>query len=96
MGAIGGQVDFMHAAATHAGGLSIIAMPAGLGSSGRSRITDKLSGPLVTTTRTDVDLVITEYGVADLRGINNDARARALIKIASPEHRDWLSSTWKA
>ena len=71
-------------------------MPAGLGSSGRSRITDKLSGPLVTTPRTDVDLVITEYGIADLRGKNNDARARALIKIALPECRDRLLASWKS
>lgn len=94
LGAIGGQVDFMHAAATHADGLSIIAMPASLGKSGRSRITDKLAGPLVTTARTDVDLVITEHGIADLRGKTNDARARALIGIAMPEHRDRLMASW--
>ena len=94
LGAIGGQVDFMHAASNHAAGLSIIAMPAGLGNSRRSRITDKLSGPLVTTPRTDVDLVITEFGVADLRGKNNDARAKALIEIALPEYRDQLLLSW--
>jgi len=53
-----------------------------------------LGGPLVTTTRSDVDLVVTEYGIADLRGKNNDARARALIKIALPEHRDRLMASW--
>ena len=94
LGAIGGQVDFMHAASAHVRGLSIIAMPAGLGNSDRSRITDKLAGPLVTTTRSDVDLVVTEYGIADLRGKSNDARARALIKIALPEHRDRLMASW--
>jgi len=94
LGAIGGQVDFMHAASTHSDGLSIIAMPASLGKSGRGRITDKLSGPLVTTARADVDLVITEFGIADLRGKTMGGRARALIDIASPEHRDRLVASW--
>ena len=94
LGAIGGQVDFMHAASTHSDGLSIIAMPATLGKSGRGRITDKLAGPLVTTARADVDLVITEFGIADLRGKTANERARALIDIASPEHRDRLLASW--
>ena len=95
LGAIGGQIDFMHAASTHQGGLSIIAMPASLGKSGRGRITDKLAGPLVTTARADVDLVITEFGIADLRGKTLDGRAHALIGVALPEHRDRLLASWK-
>ena len=85
----------MHAASTHQGGLSIIAMPASLGKSGRGRITDKLAGPLVTTARADVDLVITEFGIADLRGKTLDGRAHALIGVALPEHRDRLLASWK-
>jgi acyl-CoA hydrolase len=92
LGAIGGQVDFMHAATTAANGISLIAMPASLGKSGGSRIAAKLGGPFVTTARTDVDMVITEYGIADLRGKTLVARARSIIDIALPEHRNELSS----
>jgi len=91
LGAIGGQVDYMHAANTAPNGLSIIAMPASMGKSGGSRITPKLNGPFVTTCRTDVDLVVTEFGVADLRGKNVARRAEALIAIASPDHQDELA-----
>lgn len=92
LGTIGGQVDYMHAAATNARGLSIIALPSTLGKSGASRITDRLGGPLVTTTRGDVDVVVTEHGVADLRGKFLEQRARALIDVAAPEHRERLAA----
>jgi len=95
VGAIGGQVDYMHAAATAPGGLAIIAMPAQLGDTGRSRITDTLGGPFVTTARTDVDLVVTEHGIADLRGKTLDERAAALIGIAMLEHQDRLVAAWR-
>jgi len=91
LGAIGGQVDFMHAATTAARGLSIIAMPATTSRSTTSRITDQLSGPFVTTCRTDVDMVVTEFGLADLRGKTLEQRARSLINIAAPDHRDRLA-----
>ncbi len=90
LGAIGGQVDYMHAATTAADGLSIVAMPATTGHSGGSRIVPRLGGPFVTTCRTDVDLVVTEFGVADLRGKTVAERAQALIAIALPEHQDML------
>ncbi|MGO1121079.1 acetyl-CoA hydrolase/transferase family protein [Rhodovibrionaceae bacterium A322] len=90
LGAIGGQVDFMHAATTASQGLSIIALPASQGKSGRSRIVSQLSGPFVTTCRADVDLVVTEHGVADLRGKTLDARASSLINIAPPDQREAL------
>ena len=92
LGAIGGQVDFMHAATTSARGISMIAVPASLGKSGASRITAKLSGPIITTCRTDVDMVVTEYGIADLRGKTLEERARSLIEIALPGHRDQLAA----
>lgn len=90
LGTIGGQVDFMHAASTSNNGLSIIAMPATTGNSGKSRICAEMNGPLITTARADVDAVITEYGVADLRGKTVRERANSLIEIAAPEHRDTL------
>jgi acyl-CoA hydrolase len=92
LGAIGGQVDFMHAATTAPYGISMIAMPASLGKSGGSRITAKLGGPFVTTARTDVDMVITEFGIADLRGKTLEERARSIIDIALPEHREALAT----
>jgi len=93
LGAIGGQVDFMHAAAEAEQGLAVIALPAGAGE--KSRIVSKLSGPQVTTARSEVDLVATEHGVADLRGLSTETRAAALIKIAAPEARDRLRHAWQ-
>ncbi|WP_168206482.1 acetyl-CoA hydrolase/transferase family protein [Labrenzia sp. PHM005] len=91
LGAIGGQPDFMHAATHAENGLSIIAMPAKSGRNGkRSRIVSRLSGSQVTTARSDVDVVVTEYGAADLRGLDVQARARALTRIAAPHHQEHL------
>jgi len=47
---------------------------------------------VITTARTDVDLVVTEYGVADLRGRSDAERARLLVEIAHPDHRDALAT----
>ena len=89
-GAVGGQVDFMHAASTHGNGLSIIAMPSMTREGRHSRIVARLDSPLVTTAKSDVDIVTTEYGVADLRGKTLEQRARALCDIAAPEFREEL------
>ena len=53
----------------------------------------RLNGPQVTTARSDVDLVVTENGVADLRGLDTDARRAALLTIAAPQHREALERT---
>ncbi|MEJ2889665.1 acetyl-CoA hydrolase/transferase family protein [Actinomycetospora aeridis] len=86
LGAIGGQADFSGAAA-RTGARSIIALRAVAG--GRSTIVRALSGP-VTTARADVDAVVTEHGVAHLRGCGERDRARRLRAIAAPEHREAL------
>ncbi len=91
LGAIGGQPDFMHAATSARDGLSVIAMPATSAKGSRSRIVARLTGPQVTTARSDVDLVVTEYGVADLRGLTLAERSKALIALAAPDHREDLS-----
>ena len=58
---------------------------------GRSRIRTRLTeGSVVTTLKNTVDNVVTEYGLAELRGRSIAARARALIGIAHPDHRDAL------
>ncbi len=88
IGAVGGQVDYVRAAAQSEGGVSIVALPAA-GKSGDSKIVARLSGP-VTTARSDVDVVATEHGIARLRGRSLRERIRALVAIAPPEHRERL------
>ncbi|MDP7705132.1 acetyl-CoA hydrolase/transferase family protein [Mycobacterium sp. TY815] len=87
IGAVGGQVDFTRAASL-TGKRSIIALRATSG--GQSTIKAMLDGGVVTTTRSDVDTVVTEYGVAHLRGCSLKERARRLIEIAQPRFRDRL------
>ena len=81
----GGSVDFMRAAKSSPGGRSIVAMNATARRGSVSRIVPKVE--LVTALRTDVDMVVTEYGVADIKNKPLRARAEALISIAAPEFR---------
>jgi acyl-CoA hydrolase len=62
---------------------------------GVSRITPRLASPAVSLARTDVDTVVTEHGVAQLRGKTLDERAEALIAIADPYHRGALADAWR-
>ncbi|WP_458757119.1 acetyl-CoA hydrolase/transferase family protein [Afipia sp. TerB] len=87
IGAIGGQVDFVRGANASPGGRAIIALPAT--SNGRSRIVPRVE--TVTTARGDVDAIVTEWGVAELAGCSLRERARRMIAIAAPEHRENLS-----
>jgi acyl-CoA hydrolase len=86
LGGIGGQADFSGAAA-RTGARSIIALRSTAG--GASTIVAALRGP-VTTARADVDVVVTEHGVAHLRGCPLSERAARLVAVAAPEHRDAL------
>ncbi len=87
---IGGQMDFMRGAALSQGGKPIIALPSTT-SKGISRIVATLKeGASVTTTRAHVHYVVTEYGVVYLFGKNIKQRAKALIEIAHPNHRETL------
>jgi acyl-CoA hydrolase len=89
---VGGQMDFIRAAALSDGGKPIIALPS-MTSSGRSRIVSQLQpGAGVVTTRAHVHFVVTEHGIADLFGKNLRQRAEALIAVADPSHRDALSA----
>ena len=85
----GGSVDFMRAAKLSPGGRSIIAMTATARRGTASRIVPRVE--LVTALRTDVDIVVTEYGAAQLRDLPLAARAEALIAIAAPKFRDELA-----
>jgi len=88
---VGGQVDFVRGASRSPGGKSIIAMPSTAMGGTKSRIVACLDkGSAVTTTRNDIHYVVTEYGIADLRGKSLKQRAEALIRIAAPEFRETL------
>lgn len=87
----GGQVDFVRGATMSKGGKSIIAMNSTAGKGKVSKIKLFLPhGTPVTTPRDETQFIVTEYGIADLRGKTNQQRARALINIAHPNFRDQL------
>jgi acyl-CoA hydrolase len=91
---IGGQMDFVRGAALAEDGRSIIALPSTTKDGRISRIVAQLQdGAGVVTTRGHVQTVVTEWGVAELRGRSLGERARALIAIAHPDFRDDL---WRA
>jgi acyl-CoA hydrolase len=88
----GGQADFARGAMYSDGGQAFLVTHAAT-SSGVSRIKTELGhGSPVTTLKNTVDHVVTEYGVAELRGRSISQRATALIAIAHPDHRDRLRS----
>ena len=87
---VGGQMDFIRGASLSENGKPIIAMPS-VTNKGISKITPLLQpGASVTTTRAHVHYVVTEYGVVNLFGKGLEQRAKALISIAHPDHRDML------
>jgi len=89
---VGGQMDFIRAAALSEGGKPIIALPS-VTSGGESRIVSHLKpGAGVVTTRAHVHFVVTEHGIADVFGKNLRQRAEALIAVAHPAHREGLAA----
>ena len=91
---IGGQMDFIHGASLSQGGKPIIALPS-VTSKGESRIVPFLrEGAGVVTTRGHMHWVVTEYGMVDLFGKSLKQRARALISIAHPSHRETLEKAF--
>jgi len=92
----GGQVDFVRGATMSRGGRSILAMTSTAGRGKISRVKLFLdAGTPVTTPRDEVQYIVTEYGIADLRGKSNFDRARALIKIAHPDFREQLREEYQ-
>lgn len=88
---VGGQVDFVRGANMCKNGKSIMAMPSTAAKGKVSKIVPLLDeGAAVTTSRNDVDYVVTEYGIAQLKGKTLKDRARALINIAHPNFRPSL------
>jgi len=87
----GGMVDFIRGARASQGGRSILALPATAAGGTKSRIVAALpQGTPVSVARADVDMVVTEYGVAHLREASVSERVRRLAAIAAPGFRDAL------
>ena len=90
----GGQVDYVRGAITSEGGRSFIAFPSTAMNETVSKIVPILTpGAIVTTGKNDVDSIVTEYGIAKLRGRTLSERVKALISIAHPKFRDELTFT---
>lgn len=87
--AVGGHSDFCVGASRSDGGLSIIAVRS---TTSRGDSTIVPTTEVVSTQRSDIDIVVTEHGVADLRGVTDDERRQRLIAVAAPDHRAALTS----
>jgi acyl-CoA hydrolase len=86
---IGGHADFCAGASRSPGGLAIVAV-ASTTRRGESTIVPQVE--CVSTPRADVEMVVTEHGVADLRGVDDAERARRIVTVAAPEHRARLTA----
>lgn len=88
VGAVGGIIDFLRAAGASPGGVPIVALPSTAGR--HSRIVARLSGP-VSVPRAESCVIVTEHGIADLRGLSLHQRLNRMIAIAHPDHREALA-----
>ena len=87
---VGGQIDFIYGASQSKGGKAIIAMPS-VTNKGVSKIAPVLNaGAGVVTTRAHMHYFVTEYGAVDLYGKSLQERAKAIISVAHPDHREAL------
>jgi acyl-CoA hydrolase len=89
VGAVGGAADFMRAASRSDGGLAITVLPSTAGTA--SRIVARLTGP-ASVARADAGVIVTEHGVADLRGRSLRERREAMLAITDPAHREALAA----
>lgn len=93
---VGGQVDFIRGAAASKGGKSFLAFKSSAKKGTVSKIKPVLTeGACVSTTRNDVDYIVTENGIVRLKGMTCTERAKALIRIAHPDFRDALTTAAK-
>ncbi len=91
---VGGQMDFVRGASLSEGGKAIIALPS-VTKNGASRIVPFLKqGAGVVSTRSHVQYIITENGIADLYGKTLKQRADQMIKIAHPDHQEWIDKAY--
>lgn len=92
----GGQVDFVRGATMSKGGKSIIAMTSTAKNNTISKIVPTITAnSAITTSRNDVDCIVTEYGIAELKGKTLKDRARELIEIAHPNFREELIKVYE-
>ena len=90
VGGVGGQLDFVRGAAAAPGGRAIIALPSVSRDGKTSRIVARCAA--VTTPAADADTIVTEWGVAELRGVSYEERAQRIAAIAHPAFRDTLAA----
>ncbi|HBK82501.1 MAG TPA: 4-hydroxybutyrate CoA-transferase, partial [Flavobacterium sp.] len=91
---VGGQMDFIRGASLSEGGKAIIALPS-ITKRGESRIVPYLKqGAGVVTTRSHVQYIITENGIADLYGKTLKQRVQELVKIAHPLHQEHIENSY--
>ncbi|MBN3822137.1 acetyl-CoA hydrolase/transferase family protein [Burkholderia sp. Ac-20384] len=93
VGAVGGVADFLRAAQASRGGVPVVALPSTAGR--HSRIVPRVTGP-VTIPRSDACVIVTEYGIADLRGLSLAQRIPRMIAVAHPDHREQLEQALRA
>lgn len=91
---VGGALDFLRGARASRGGKPII-MIQSQGKGGVSRIVPRLNTPTISIARSDAPILVTEYGAIDLEPLAIDARARAIISLSAPSHRDDLERSWR-
>jgi acyl-CoA hydrolase len=91
---VGGQMDFIRGASLSVGGKAIIALPS-ITKNGESRIVPYLKqGAGVVSTRSHVQYIITENGIADLYGKTLKQRVNEMVKIAHPDHQEWIDKEY--
>jgi acyl-CoA hydrolase len=90
IGAVGGQVDFVRGVQLSVAGRSVIALPATARDDAITRIVSRLESGVITTARSDTDIIVTEFGAAELRGQPLAERVRRMVAISHPNHRETL------
>ncbi len=90
-GAVGGQADYFRAARRSKGGLAILALPATFGAAPRSRVVARLGQAYTTSAQSDVDVIVTEYGAADIRATTLAERRSLIAALAEPRFRAALN-----
>jgi acetyl-CoA hydrolase len=93
LGGVGGAGDFLRGAQRSRGGVPVVALTSTTGD--RSRVVAELEGP-VTTARADVGFVVTEFGIADLRGLSVQVRRERMLALAAPHFRKGLEERAEA
>ena len=90
VGAASGQPDYFRAARRSAGGLAILALPSSNDRATISRIVPRIASGYVTSAQSDVDVIATEHGIADIRATDFEERQMLIANIATPHSRDAL------